>query len=227
MPLTARYFAFRDRRDAGKQLAEKLVHYTASRPIILAIPRGGVRIGYEIAKRLNAPLDTIVVRKIGAPFNRELVVGAIAPGDVLILDDRAIESLNIERGALEPVIDREMREMDRRMVTYRSGEYSSFHTTDTVIIVDDGLATGVSARAAIESVRLINKPSRIVFATAVCSSETAGTIRELVDDLVCVHQSDKLVAIGYWYRNFSPATDDEITYYLGRARAHRLGAFAH
>ena len=140
---------FKNRTEAGKKLAEKLLPYKKENPLVLAMPRGGVPVGYEVATALGSPLDTIVARKIGAPFHPEFGVGAIAPGDVIILDEASIKAHDIKREELEAVIVREREEMGRRIAKYRSGEYVRGKKADTIIIVDDGLATGVSARAAI------------------------------------------------------------------------------
>ncbi|MBM3256728.1 MAG: phosphoribosyltransferase [Candidatus Liptonbacteria bacterium] len=167
--MTSKRVTFEDRIDAGKQLAEALLPYQAERPLILALPRGGAPAGYETATKLKAPLDTVVARKIGAPSDPEFGVGALAPGDVIVLNNEAIETLAILRKELDPIIAAEMEEMERRMVHYKSGAYSEDIEAGTVILVDDGLATGVTARAAIESVRLMRKPKKIVFAAPICA----------------------------------------------------------
>lgn len=209
---------FKDRTDAGQRLAEKLKIYEKDRPLILALPRGGVPVGYEVARDLKAPLDTVVARKIGAPFNPEYGVGAIAPGDVLVLDNRLLQILDLRTEDLDPIIDREMEEMDRRMVRYKSGEYAKNIQANTIIIIDDGLATGVTARAAIESVKITWKPQRIIFAAPICSRETAEFLRDLVDEVVCVAEVDNLAAIGFWYQEFSQTTDEEVLNYLERMK---------
>ncbi len=209
---------FKNRIDAGRKLADKLLRYKAVHPLVLALPRGGVPVGYEVAVKLNTTLDTIVARKIGSPHNPEFGVGAIAPGDVIILNDSIIQSLGIDNKDLDSIIESEMNEMDRRMVRYRSGEYSRYAAAETIIIVDDGLATGVTARAAIESVKLTYKPKKIIFTAPVCAHDTAEHIRKLVDDFVCVKEVDNLMAIGYWYKNFDQTTDEEVIHYLVRRK---------
>jgi len=201
---------FKNRTEAGKKLAEKLLPYKKENPLVLAMPRGGVPVGYEIAVKLNAPLDTVVARKIGAPFHPEFGVGAIAPGDVIILDETSIKAHGIEREEIEAVIVKEKEEMGRRIVKYRSGEYSQGKKSDTVIIVDDGLATGVSARAAIESVKRVYKPKKIIFTAPICARDSGESLRSLVDEVICLEAVDNLMAIGYWYEEFEQTTDEEV-----------------
>lgn len=208
---------FRDRREAGTQLAEQLLPYGKEHPLVLGLPRGGVPVAYEVAFTLDAPLDTLVARKIGAPGNSEFAVGAIAPGDVIILNNASIESLGLTEKDLDPIIAREMQEMDRRMEHYQSGTYSTERRGDTVIIVDDGLATGMTARAAIESVKITLKPKRIIFVAPICARDAADMIRGLVDELVCLREVDNLIAIGRWYQDFPQVTDDEVVSYLEAA----------
>ncbi len=209
---------FKDRKQAGKLLGKKLEKYRSSHPLLLAIPRGGVPVAFEIAKMLHAPLDTLVVRKIGAPLSPEFGVGAIAPGDVLVLDTIGIQSLGLLRKDLDPIVEKQLQEMDRRMVHYQSGMYSKNIATNTIIIVDDGLATGSTARAAIESAKITYKSKHIVFAVPLCSLETVDKIKDLVDDFICVREIEKLLAIGYWYRQFDQTTDEEVIGLLEKAK---------
>lgn len=205
---------FSDRTDAGRRLAERLLKYKPEHPLVLAIPRGGVPVGYEVAKALGAVVDTIVARKIGATHNPEFGIGAIAPGGVLIIDGASLAALELEKGALAPVIERERREMERRIARYKSGQYSAgAQETDTVIIVDDGLATGVTARAATESVSRQRKWRNIVFAAPICAKDTADSLKRFAD-VVCVHATPNLVAIGAWYEHFPQTTDEEVTLLL-------------
>src|SRR3989338_2562643 len=136
---------FADRADAGRQLAEKLLKHAYTRPLVLALPRGGVPVGREVARALKAPLDTLVARKIGAPFNPEWAVGAIAPHDVVILDDDAMKSASVSRLAVEGTIAAERKELTRRINAYRSGSFSAGFIPKTVVVVDDGVATGLTA----------------------------------------------------------------------------------
>lgn len=208
---------FTNRIDAGKQLAEKLLPYSRERPLILALPRGGVPVGYEVATALRAPLDTVVARKIGVPYSPEYGIGAIAPPDVIIFDDKAVESLGLNKGAIDPIIEQEMEEMQRRINVYQSGVYSNEVSTSTVILVDDGLATGVTARAAIESVKILLKPKNIIFAAPICARDSASDIKDIVDDVVCLCEVEDLVAIGYWYEDFGQTTDEEVIAFLQKA----------
>jgi predicted phosphoribosyltransferase len=209
--------SLKNRLDAGRQLGEMLTGYKAGNPLVLALPRGGVPVGYEIAMKLGAPLDTIVSRKIGAPSNPEFGVGAIAPHDVIVFDDASIQTLGLQRKDLNPIIEEEKKEMNRRIDRYKSGEYSKNAESGTVILVDDGLATGVTARAAIESVRKSLNPKKIIFAAPICSHDTAEQLRELVDEVVCVGEVGNLMAIGLWYEEFNQTSDEEVIFYLEKA----------
>lgn len=209
---------FKNREAAGQKLAEKLLAYKSKEPLVLALPRGGVPVGYEVSKMLETPLDTLVVRKIGAPENLELGVGAIAPGDVIMIDNNSLNTLGLTEKDVEPIIKKEMEEMKRRILHYRSGEYSQNGSADTIIIVDDGLATGVTARAAVESALLQYKPLKLVFATPVCARESAEMLRNLVD-VVCLEEADDFVAVGYWYEDFPQTTDEEVVELLEKAKA--------
>lgn len=209
--------SFLDRADGGKQLAEKLVEYIKGDVLVLGIPRGGVPVAYEVATRLHAPLDTLPVRKIGAPMNPEFGLGAIAPGDVRVFDDTAIHALGFTRHHLEPIIDREMREMNRRMAQYRSGEYTRQMIADTVIIIDDGLATGISAQAAFDSAQILQKPKTIIIAAPICAPRSARMLRERGATVVCVVETHDVHAIGQWYRNFEQTTDAEVIACLEKA----------
>ncbi|RJQ34266.1 phosphoribosyltransferase [Candidatus Parcubacteria bacterium] len=213
-------FVFDDRSAAGVLLAEKLLEYKSARPLILALPRGGVPVAYEVAVRLDAPLDTVVVCKIGAPFNPEMGVGAVAPGS-LVLDDPAIMQLGLSKRDLDPIIVRETEEMQRRKALYRSGAYVDVAAYDTIILVDDGLATGVSARVAIESLRKNSPSKRLIFATPVCSSDGVDMIRNSVERVICVHEVDNFIAVGYWYREFEQTSDEEVIALLERVNMLR------
>lgn len=240
--MTVKEIVFKNRNEAGAQLAGKLLGYKMQNPLVLALPRGGVPVGYEVASKIKAPLDTIVARKIGAPFNPEFGVGAIAPGlrhadpryaegsgearagyghaeagDVVVLDNVSIQSLGLQRKDLDPIIKEETEEMNQRIARYKSGEYSKNNRAETVIIVDDGLATGVTARAAIESAKITLRPKKIIFASPICASDTAEHLRGLVDEVVCVGEVPNLTAIGYWYEEFNQTTDEEVVYYLEKA----------
>lgn len=215
-----RAIVFDDRKDAGRRLAERLSSYRGRDVIVLALPRGGVEVGYEVARSLDAPLDVIVARKIGAPGQPELGIGAVAPGGVRILDPQAIRWLGVTDDQIAWIAAQEEEEMDRRLQEYRGNAAPMDLRGKTVILVDDGLATGVTARAAVEAVR--NEGAReIVLAIPVCAAETAEAFRARVDSVVCVSTPPDFRAVGLWYRDFSQVTDEEVKALL--ERAHEFG----
>lgn len=200
---------FEDRQEAGKRLARELDRYKTENPIVFALPRGGVPIGFQIAKELFAPLDIIVVRKLGAPGREEFGIGAIAEGGVLILDHRTIQLLDISDQELDKIISREQKELERRVKIYRHGRPITKLNDRAVILVDDGLATGVTGRAAIQAVRNLN-PKKLIFALPVCAMDTVEEMRSSVDELVCIATPIDLVSVGNWYQNFAQVTDDQV-----------------
>jgi predicted phosphoribosyltransferase len=208
---------FQDRRDAGRQLAALLTGYRDRHPFVIALPRGGVPVGYEIARALGAPLDVLPVRKIGAPGHREYGIGAIAPGGAFVLNMAAVNSLGVTRAEIEAVVAEETAELERRMRLYRGDRPLPDLGGRTAILVDDGLATGMTALAAIRAVRQ-SHPERIVLAAPVCAPETAAELRAEVDDLVCVSLPDQFYAVGLWYRSFEQTTDEEVLALLRDAR---------
>lgn len=201
---------FRNRTDAGIQLADQLSEKFYEQPLVLALARGGVPVGFEVAKKLRAPLDTVVVRKIGLPHNPEYGIGAIAPGDVLILDVHTIKSLGISKKEVDMAVRKEMEEMERRIVHYQSGKWTAEFVAKTIIVIDDGLATGVTARAALESVRFNYKPSQLIFASPVCAADSIQTLNEFADEVICLLKPDSLVSVGMWYETFDQVTDEEV-----------------
>jgi putative phosphoribosyl transferase len=209
-------YTFEDRADAGRQLAQRLLHSQPQNPIVLALPRGGVVVGYAIAQALHAPLDVVVARKLGAPGHEELGVGAIAPGGVRVLDQRAIELLGISQRELAATTARETEEIERRLRRYRDGRPEPQIRDRTVILVDDGLATGATARAAIQSV-LQQRPHRLILAVPVCSPEAEAALRPEVDQVVCLQSPPDFIAVGFWYREFEQTSDDEVVELLRRA----------
>jgi putative phosphoribosyl transferase len=208
---------FEDRADAGRQLADRLLRLRDERPIVLALPRGGVPVGYEVARALGAPLDVFLVRKLGVPGQRELGMGAIAPGDVQILNMEVIRALGITREEVERIAAEERAELARRMLAFRGDRPMPAIRGRSVILVDDGLATGVTARAAIRALRQLG-PKRIVLAVPVCAPETAEALRPDVDELVCVQSPHDFLAVGYWYHRFDQTSDNEVVELLGAAR---------
>lgn len=208
---------FKDRSDAGAQLAERLLKYKKEQPLILALPRGGVEVAAVVAQKLHAPLDVVVARKLGAPFNPEFGIGAIATGNTLVLDSESVASLGISQQELQEIIDRETAEMERRIDLYRGNRHAPNVADKTVILVDDGLATGVTAKAAIASIRLGN-PRKLILAIPVAAADTSGQIREQVDDLVCLHKPKHFMAVGLWYEKFEQLSDQDVINYLRKSK---------
>lgn len=208
---------FRDREDAGRRLAERLLRYREENPVVLALPRGGVPVGAEISRALEAPLDVIVARKLGAPGQPELAIGAVAPGGVRLVNERVVRWLGIPEDWIERAAEKELAEVERRMRRFR-GEWPAPEIRDrTAILVDDGIATGMTARAAIQAVRA-EEPRRIVLAAPVCARETAEKLSQETDEFVCPEIPDDLWAIGLWYRDFHQVPDEEVVRLLEEAR---------
>ena len=210
---------FRDRREAGKFLAEKLMAY-ADRPdvLVLALPRGGVPVAFEVARALHAPLDVFLVRKLGVPGHEELAMGAIASWGARILNDEVVRALRIPDDVIEKVAARERRELERRDREYRAGRPAPNVRGRTIILVDDGLATGSTMRAAIAALRQ-RGPARIVVAVPVGSPETCAEFQEEADEAICALTPEPFYAVGVWYQDFSQTTDEEVHYLLDEAAA--------
>jgi predicted phosphoribosyltransferase len=208
---------FLDRREAGRRLAARLEAYRNESPVVLGLPRGGVLVGSEVARALKAPLDVLVVRKVGVPGAEEVAVGAMSASRT-VLDFDLIARLGISRGPLADVIAREAVELARRERVYRDDRPSLDLEGQTVIVVDDGLATGATARVALESVR-DRHPRRVVFAAPVCSVEGMRALRGVADDIVCVETPADFRAVGLAYRDFSQTRDAEVVACL-RAADH-------
>ncbi len=207
---------FRDRRDAGRVLAEKLAAY-ANRPdvIVLALPRGGVPVAHEVARRLVAPMDVFVVRKLGVPGYEELAMGAVATGGVRVLNDQLVERLGIPEQMIDAVAARERQELARRERLYRGGRPPPDLRGRTVILVDDGLATGATMFAAIEALRKLN-PARIVVAVPTASPDTCEEMKKKADEVICAITPEPFHAVGRWYRDFSQTTDEEVAALLAQ-----------
>lgn len=210
---------FRDRTDAGRRLADKLKHY-ANRDdvVVLGLPRGGVPIGYEVARALHAPLDVFVVRKIGLPWQEELAMGAVASGGVRVLDRNLIRVAHVSDDDVERIAQSEERELERRERLYRGDRPFPALRGKTVILVDDGLATGASMRAAVEALRH-EEPARIVVAVPVAAPETCDAFRDFVDEIICAETPEPFQAVGLWYDDFSQTTDDDVRALLARGAA--------
>jgi putative phosphoribosyl transferase len=211
--------AFRDRTEAGRLLAERLGAY-AGRPdvLVLALPRGGVPVAYEVARALDAPLDVFVVRKLGVPGHEELAMGAIASGGVIVLNDDLVQALHIPHRLIEAVAARELVELERRELAYRDDRPMLDVRGRTVILVDDGLATGSTMRAAVTGLRRL-RPARIVVAVPTAAPSTCEEFRHEADECVCDMTPEPFNAVGLWYEDFSQTTDDEVRDLLERSAA--------
>ncbi|HSU12684.1 phosphoribosyltransferase [Longimicrobium sp.] len=210
---------YRDRVDAGRSLARLLMDH-AGRPdvLVLALPRGGVPVGYEVARALGAPLDVFLVRKLGVPGHEELAMGAIASGGVRVLNARVVESLGIPATAIDHVAAQEQAELERRERAYRGGRPPPRVEGCHVILVDDGLATGSTMRAAAAALRAM-RPRRLVVAVPVAAAETCEELRAEVDEVVCAMTPEPFYAVGLWYDDFSQTTDQEVAELLADAAA--------
>ena len=207
---------FRNRTDAGRQLAEKLAAY-ANRPdvLVLALPRGGVPVAFEVARAFGAPLDVFLVRKLGVPGYEELAMGAVATGGVRVLNDEIVRGLGISEHEIDAVVARELRELSRRDRLYRGDRPPSDVAGRTVILVDDGLATGATMRAAVQALRQ-QQPGRIVAAVPTASPDTCQVLKAEADDVICAITPEPFFAVGHWYDDFTQTTDDEVRELLAR-----------
>ena len=210
---------FRDRAEAGKRLAAQLTEY-ADRPgvLVLALPRGGVPVAFEVAEALGAPLDIILVRKLGVPGHDELAMGAIASGGVRVLNEEVVKHLRIRGEVIDAVAADEQRELERRERAYRGDRPAPDVRGKTVILVDDGLATGSTMRAAAAALRQ-QQPARIVVAVPVAAPQTCDEYRMGVDEIICAVTPEPFQAVGLWYKDFSQTTDEEVHDLLRRAAA--------
>lgn len=208
---------FRDRQDAGISLAAELGVYASKRPIVLGLPRGGVPVAYEIARALEAPLDIWMSAKVGVPSQPELGAGAVAENGYVRLNDRILDRLGLSRERLAGAIEMKQREIEQRARLYRSGRTRPDLRQRTVILVDDGMATGATTRAAVESIRA-QQPRAIVLAVPVADRETLKAIAAQVDAIVCLRKPLDLQAVGLWYEDFRQVSDDEVLRLLARAR---------
>lgn len=201
---------FRDRAEAGHMLAQKLsVYANHSDVIVIALPRGGVPVGFEVAQALHAPLDLCIVRKLGVPHHKELAMGAIASGGVRVLNYEVITWLGISSKTIDEVAAKELRELQRRDHAYRGDRPPLDVQNRTVILIDDGIATGSTMRAAIAILRQ-QQPKRIVVAVPVAPSEVCRELQPEADEIVCLLTPESLHAIGIWYDNFSQTTDEQV-----------------
>lgn len=207
---------FADRRDAGHALAAELKSF-AGRPdvVVLALPRGGVPVGYEVAVALGAPLDVFEVRKLGVPGHNEFAMGALGSGGLVHLNKETIRALGIERRQIIAVIDRELRELERREKLYRDGRPRPQIAGKTVILVDDGLATGSTMRVALEALRE-KKPAAVVVAVPVASAHACRSLHSQADAVVCIEMPEPFYGVGHWYDEFTQVGDKEVRSLLDR-----------
>src|SRR5262245_25330895 len=215
---------FRDRTEAGRYLARKLQAYT-DRPdvIVLALPRGGVPVAFEVAQKLHAPLDVFLVRKLGVPGREELAMGAIASGGVRVLNEDVVRYLNIPEEVIEEVAEQERQELERRERLYRGDRPAPEVRGKTVILIDDGLATGSTMRAAVRALRQ-QRPARVVVAVPVGSPDTCAEFSAEADEVVCGRTPDPFYAVGAWYDDFSQTSDDEVRWLLHLAAQEQAAA---
>lgn len=200
---------FRDRHDAGRRLAALLELFRGERPVVVGIPRGGVPVAAEVARALGAPLDVAVVRKIGAPRNPEYGIGALAEGGVHVLSDGAVRALGLSDAELAALIARVEEELDERLRRYRGAREPIVLTGRTAILIDDGLATGRSALAAVRSLRK-RGAARVILAVPIGARQSVDALRGEASEVVCVEMPADLWAVGFWYEDFRPTTDEEV-----------------
>jgi len=209
---------FRDRTEAGRLLAERLRHYAGRDDVVvLGLPRGGVPVAYEVARELGAPLDVFVVRKLGVPGHEEFAFGAIATGATRVLNKEVIERLELPPEWIEAIDAKERRELERRERAYRGDRPPADLAGRTVILVDDGLATGSTMLAAVQAVRQ-DDPAKVVVAVPVADPEVCAGLEAVADEVVCALTPKPMRAVGAWYEDFSQTSDDEVRQLLARAR---------
>jgi putative phosphoribosyl transferase len=212
---------FPDRRAAGRVLAEALARYAGRDDVVvLALPRGGVPVAYEIAASLGAPLDVFLVRKLGVPGQEELAMGAVASDGVEVLNEDVVRATGVNQADIDAVVAMEVHEMERRERAYREGRPPPQVRGRIVIVVDDGLATGASMRAAVLALRR-HEPARIVVAAPVGAEATCRMLSERADEVVCPSRPEPFLAVGAWFEDFSQTTDDEVRGLLARAAGER------
>jgi putative phosphoribosyl transferase len=209
---------YRDRRHAGQELAEHLDDLKGRNDVVvLALPRGGVPVAFEVARALGAPLDVFLVRKLGVPGHPEFAMGAVAPGGVRVLSDDVVMMLGIPASEIEAVTAAERKELDRRERLYRAGRKAVELRNRVAVLIDDGLATGSTMKAAVQALRAYG-PARVVVAVPVGSPETCREFADIADEIVCARSPHPFHAVGQWYQDFSQTTDDEVQELLEQVR---------
>lgn len=214
---------FADRSEAGRRLAEQLLVLAEESPIVVGLPRGGIPVAEEIAIVLQAPLEALAVRKLGAPHNPEYGIGAIVEDGTRVFDQEALAVLGIEGAELEEIVARETVELCRRVETYRGDRSFPALENRTVIVVDDGVATGVTDTAALRAVRR-RRPRRLILAVPVCAPDSAARLQQEADELICLVEPRLLYGVGQWYANFDQVSDAEVLAALKRAQLRGLAA---
>ncbi len=217
---------FQSRTEAGHLLAKRLASYADRHDVlVLALPRGGVPVGYEVAKALHVPLDVLIVRKLGTPGQEELAMGAITTGGVRVLNHEVIRALGISEAEIDSVAAKEQKELERRERLYRSSRGTPDIRGITVILVDDGIATGTTMRAAITALKT-QHPARLIVAVPVAPLETCEQLKAEVTEFVCLLSPEVFIAIGLWYDEFAQTSDEEVCTLMERAARERFAAAA-
>lgn len=212
---------FYDRADAGRQLATYLIEYAQGRdPIVLALPRGGVPVGYEVAEALGAPLDVYIVRKLGVPGHEELAMGAVASDGSYVIDEATIDIAGVTRKEFQATLRHELAELRRREVAYRDDRPEPNLSSRTVILVDDGLATGASMYSAVAALRQ-RKPAQVAVAVPVAPADTCRSLEHVADRVFCPNQPIYFGAVGLYYANFAQVSDQEVRHLLNQAQRKR------
>lgn len=209
---------FKDRSHAGKELAERLSKYKDREDIlVLGLPRGGIPVAYEIAKKLDAPLDVLVVRKLGLPYNEEVAFGAIASGGIKVLNEEIVNRARLSKKAMESVVEKEKKELKRRQDQYGSSLGKRDFRGKTIILVDDGIATGATMQAAINGLKQ-TAAAKVVMAIPTAPQDSLSEIRPMVDDAICIMTPSPFYGVGNWYNRFSQTTDDEVKNLLEKSK---------
>jgi putative phosphoribosyl transferase len=210
---------FKDRVDAGRKLAKELFKYAnRSDVLILALPRGGVPVAFEVAKELNVKMDVFIVRKLGVPGNEELAMGAIASDNIRVLNEDVVRSFQIPKRVIDTVTEKELRELERRERSYRGNKPKPEIQNMNVILIDDGLATGATMRAAVDALKTKN-PDKIIVAVPTAAPNTCEFFRGEVDEVICVATPEPFYGVGTWYEDFSQTSDKEVCKLLDEAKA--------